>query len=165
MRLQIQLPAPGCQEDFGMRLNDIMETAVDTVEASASADSAWQRMRSRRIHHLVVMNGGTVAGIISDRDLGGSRGSDVRDGREVRDLMTPSVVAARPATTVRQAANLMRGRSIGCLPIIENGALRGIVTVTDLLELIGKGAERPTARAQRAVLRDRGPRRKPFKHW
>jgi hypothetical protein len=39
------------------------------------------------------------------------------------------------------------------------------VTVTDLLELIGKGAERPTARAQRAVMRTRGPRRKPFKHW
>jgi acetoin utilization protein AcuB len=148
-----------------MRLIDIMESAVDTVQATAPADSAWQRMRLRRIHHLVVMNGRTIAGVISDRDLGGPRGRESREGRQVRELMTPSVVAAAPATTVRQAANLMRGRSIGCLPIVENGALRGIVTVTDLLELIGKGAQRPTARAQRAVLRGRGPRRKPFKHW
>lgn len=148
-----------------MRLIDIMETAVDTVQAAAPADSAWQRMRLRRIHHLVVMNGRTVAGVISDRDLGGPRGSQLREGRQVRELMTPSVVAAAPATTVRQAANLMRGRSVGCLPIVENGALRGIVTVTDLLELIGKGAERPMATAQRAVMRGRGPRRKPFKHW
>jgi CBS domain-containing protein len=59
----------------------------------------------------------------------------------------------------------MRGRSIGCLPVVEKGALRGIITVTDLLELIGKGAERPTARAQRAVMRGRGLRRKPFQHW
>lgn len=148
-----------------MRLVDIMETAVDTVEATAPAESAWQRMRLRRIRHLVVMNGRTVVGIISNRDLGGARGGDVREGRQVRDLMTPSVVSAAPVTTVRQAANLMRGRSIGCLPVVENGALRGIITATDLLELIGKGAERPSARAQRAVMRGRGPRRKPFSHW
>jgi acetoin utilization protein AcuB len=147
-----------------MRLNEIMATAVDTIDVGAPADSAWQRMRLNRIHHLVVMEAQSVVGVISDRDLGGARGSDMRKGKEVRELMTPSIVAAGPTTTVRQAANLMRGRSIGCLPVIENGSLRGIVTVTDLLELMGRGAERPTARAQRAVLRGRGPRRKPFKH-
>ena len=54
-----------------MRLVDIMETAVETVEATAPAESAWQSMRLRRIHHLVVLNGRTVTGVISDRDLGG----------------------------------------------------------------------------------------------
>lgn len=146
-----------------MRLGEIMETAVDTIGPEAPAESAWQRMRSGRIHHLVVMNGRTVMGIISDRDLGGARGARWREGHRVGELMTGHVVTGTPATTVREAANLLRGRSIGCLPIIEKGSLRGIVTVTDLLVLIGKGAERPTARAQRAVMRGRGPRRKPFK--
>lgn len=108
------------------------------------------------------MNGNAMAGVISDRDVGGSRSVRVLDGRQVRDLMTPNVVAATPTTTVREAANLMRGRSIGCLPVLEKGSLRGIITVTDLLELIVRGAERPTARSQRAVLRGRGPRRTLF---
>jgi acetoin utilization protein AcuB len=148
-----------------MRLTDIMETAVDTIGLEAPAESAWERMRLQRIHHLVVMDGRSVAGVVSDRDLGGARGVRLRQGRHVSELMTPNVVSAAPTTTVRQAANLMRGRSIGCLPVVDNGALRGIITVTDLLELIGRGAERPVARAQRAVMRGRGQRRKPFKHW
>lgn len=118
-----------------------------------------------RIHHLVVMNGRAVAGIISDRDLGGARGTRLREGRLVGDLMTANVVTAARTTTVREAANLMRGRSIGCLPVLDKGSLRGIITVTDLLSLIGRGAERPVARAQRAVMRGRGQRRKPFRHW
>lgn len=148
-----------------MRLADIMETAVDTIGLDDSAEAAWERMRLGRIHHLVVMNEHAMAGVISDRDLGGARGARLRDGRQVRDLMTPNVVAAAPTTTVREAANLMRGRSIGCLPVVQKGSLRGIITVTDLLELIGRGAERPVARSERAVMRGRGPRRKPFRHW
>lgn len=109
-----------------MRLADIMATAVDTIDLAAPAESAWQRMRLGRIHHLVVMNGRAVAGIISDRDLGGARGGPVREGRQVRELMTPNVVAAAPTTTVREAANLMRGRSIGCLPVLDRrGGGRG----------------------------------------
>jgi acetoin utilization protein AcuB len=63
--------------------------------------------------------------------------------------------------TVRQAANLLRGRTIGCLPVVEDGAILGIVTTIDLLELIGRGAERPVPKTRRWVLKDRGPRRKP----
>ena len=59
----------------------------------------------------------------------------------------------------RQAANLLRGRTIGCLPIVEDGKAVGIVTTTDLLELIGRGSERPVQRVDRWILRGRGPRR------
>jgi acetoin utilization protein AcuB len=148
-----------------MRLDEIMETAVDTIGLEAPAELAWERMRLGRVHHLVVMNGRAVAGVISDRDLGGVRGRRLREGHLVGELMTANIVTAAPTTTVREAANLMRGRSIGCLPVLDKGSLRGIVTVTDLLSLIGRGAERPVARAQRAVMRGRGQRRKPFKHW
>ena len=148
-----------------MRLGEIMERTVDTIGVEAPAESAWERMRLGRIHHLVVMNGRAVAGVISHRDLGGARGTRLREGRLVGELMTANVVTAEPATTVREAANLMRGRSIGCLPVLDKGSLRGIITVTDLLSLIGRGAERPVARAQRAVMRGRGQRRKPFRHW
>ena len=56
------------------------------------------------------------------------------------------------------APRLMRGHGAGCLPVVENGRLVGIVTVSDLMELIGRGSERPVASATRWVLRDRGRR-------
>jgi CBS domain-containing protein len=58
--------------------------------------------------------------------------------------------------TVRKAANLMRGRPIGCLPVIERGRLVGVVTVTDLLALLGHGIERPDHQT-RAALHHRVP--------
>lgn len=115
-----------------MRLGDIMETAVDTIGLEDRAELAWERMRLGRFHHFVVMNDRAVVGVLSDRDLGGARGARLREGRQVADLMTLNVVTATPTTTVREAANLMRGRSIGCLPVVDKGSLRGIITVTDL---------------------------------
>ena len=141
-----------------MRVEEIMSTHVRTVGVADSAELAWERMRLHRIHHLVVVRDGDILGVITDRDLGGRRGRDLREGRSVRDLMTPAVTTATPDTTVREAANLMRGHGAGCLPVVENGRLVGIVTVWDLMELIGRGSERPVASATRWVLRDRGRR-------
>ncbi|HET7451198.1 MAG TPA: CBS domain-containing protein, partial [Thermoanaerobaculia bacterium] len=56
----------------------------------------------------------------------------------------------------------LRGRSIGSLPVLESEKLVGIVTTTDLLTLIGKGAERPIAKPPRWVMKGRGPRRRPI---
>src|SRR5215831_9088404 len=124
-----------------MRLEDIMSENVLTVAPADSADSAWERMWRNRVHHLVVMDGRSVIGVISDRDLGGARGQRLRSGSSVAELMTSSVVVASPKATIRQAANLMRGRSIGSLPVVDRGRLKGIVTVSDLLLQIGRGAE------------------------
>ena len=53
----------------------------------------------------------------------------------------------------------MRGRTIGCLPVVERGRLMGIVTVTDLLDLLGRGLDRST-QPERASLHYRVPHRK-----
>jgi CBS domain-containing protein len=77
----------------------------------------------------------------------------------VEELMTPSPVTVRPETPVRKAANMMRGRSIGSLVVTDDhGHLRGIVTVTDLLELLGRGLERPVVASMRRTLNHRARR-------
>jgi acetoin utilization protein AcuB len=120
-----------------MRLGEIMTRNVKTAAPAQSAEDAYRRMRLHRIHHLVVMEGKRVVGIVSERDLGGSRGAALRTGRTVDDLMARDVATATPDTTIRQAANILRGRTIGSLPVLEEAKLVGIVTVTDLLELVG----------------------------
>lgn len=134
-----------------MRMQDVMSRNVKTVKPGASADAAWTRMSQSEINHFVVVDDGKVVGVISQRDFGGARGESLRKGRTVGDLMSRQVMSAKPTDTLRQAANKMRGYGIGCLPVMDDGKLKGILTVTDLLELIGRGVERPEQRSKKAT--------------
>ena len=141
-----------------MRVRDVMRRSVETVSATASAENAFRLMRTRKVRHLVATKGGEMVGVLSDRDLQ-ALGS-FRQVQSVEEAMTSPAVTAEPGMTLRQAANLLRGRTIGCLPVVEEGELVGILTTTDLLELIGRGAERPAVQGKRWVMKGRGPRRK-----
>jgi CBS domain-containing protein len=140
-----------------MRVSEVMSTPVYVVAAETTASEAWEMMRLNRTRHLVVTNlEGRVAGVVSASDLGGKHGEAVRSGRLVADMMTDKIVSVAPETTVREAANLMRGHTVNCLPVLEGHHLAGIVTALDLLELIGRGAERPVAKPTRRIMKNRG---------
>lgn len=144
-----------------MRVEDVMTANVRTMSPDDSAEDAWEMMRRHGFHHVVVTSGsGAVVGILSDGDMGGTRGGSLRRGRTIEQLMTRPVVTVDPATTVRRAANLMRGRSIGCLVVASRGRVVGIVTAADLLELLGRGSSRPVAATKRWTLKHRTPHRK-----
>jgi CBS domain-containing protein len=127
-----------------MRLGELMTRDVKTCQEWELARDAHDKMRLHHVHHLVVVDGVKLQGLISERDLHGALPRDASVG----DLMLSPVITASPETTVREAANLMRGRSIGCLPIVKDARLVGIVTVTDLLELLGKGTTMPFPRSK-----------------
>jgi acetoin utilization protein AcuB len=129
-----------------------MTVGVVTIGPHNSAIDARAEMRRHRIRHLVVVDGGLVVGVISDRDLGAVK-VDAQDGSTVQALMTSEVVSAAPDTTVRQAANLMLGRTIECLLVVENEQTLGVVTTTDLLNQLGRGAIRSTSRTEAPPLR------------
>lgn len=142
-----------------MRISDVMTKVVETVGPAESAEMAWERMRSRKFRHLVVMDRRSVVGVISERDLGGRAGESVREGKSVADLMTRGVFTAAPDDTIKAAANKLRGHSLGCLPVLDDGELVGLLTVSDVLELVGRGSERPVERGKRYTLKNRGPKR------
>jgi CBS domain-containing protein len=142
-----------------MKVRDIMSTKVQTIDMNEKAESAWNLMKWKRIHHVVVTDGpGQVVGVVSARDLGGLDREEARKVRPVAAMMTAYAVKAVPGMPVRQAANVMRGWNIGCLPVIEDGKLVGIVTVSDLLRIVAEGYEA----AQKAETRKK-PARKPAK--
>jgi predicted transcriptional regulator len=143
-----------------MRVQEIMSTSLKTVPPTMSADDAWQKMRAERIRHLVVTDGRSIAGVLSDRDVGGARGTSIRAGHQVSEMMTSHVVTVPENTTIKRAANLLRGRSIGSVVVTDKGRPIGIVTTADLLELLGRGAVRPTPTSKRAPLNFRAPHRK-----
>jgi len=120
-----------------MRLADLMQTDVKTISEARPAEEAWELMKLHGLHHVVVVQGALVVGVISDGDLRNVR-PELRREVSVASMMNRDVVTAKPHTTVRDAANLMRGRAVGCLPVMEGPDLVGIVTTTDLLELIAR---------------------------
>ena len=128
-----------------------MTQKIKAIAPTAGADEARAAMRTAGVRHLLVVDGAQVVGILSDRDFGKPAAS-----RDVGHLMTTTVVTAAPKTTIRQAANLLRGHVIGCLVVMDGKKPAGIVTTTDLLELIGRGVERPIERSTRWTLRARG---------
>lgn len=144
-----------------MRVQDVMTRSVQTISPDAPAEDAVTLMRVKGIHHLVVTDGVRIVGVLSDRDAGGPRGAAARQHRTVAELMTSPAVTVDASTTVRKAANLMRGRSIGCLVVADGGRAVGMVTVSDLLELVGRGIDRGAVATTRWTLKGRGPRRKP----
>ena len=136
-----------------MPVREIMSTRVVTIKPTEAASEAWTRMRRRRIRHLLVMEGTRLFGVLSERDLGGRAGNDIRKRRRVQDLMTSHVASAAPETTIRQAADLMRKRLIGSLPVLDGDRLVGIVTATDVFDALGSAASVTMSRAERQLLR------------
>ena len=124
-----------------MRVEEIMSTDVEIISPDATAEDARNRMHLRGIHHLIVEENNEIVGVVSDRDLGGPRRVADLKGKIVRDVMAQSVATIKPENSLRDAANLFRGRSIGCLPVVHNKKAIGIITVTDLLDLIGRGSK------------------------
>ena len=142
-----------------MRVTEVMTKDVQTISPNTAAVDAWELMRRKRIHHLVVIADSGVVGVLSDRDAGGRGGASIRARSRVSDLMTTAVVTIDPNATIRRTANLMRGRTIGCVVVVDGKRLVGILTVSDLLELLGRGIDRP-AKPQRHGLHHRVPHRK-----
>jgi CBS domain-containing protein len=142
-----------------MRLRELMSRSVVTIDKMQKASTAWSRMRQHRIRHLVVTDNGYLAGVVSDRDLGGERGTDLRKGRAVQEMMTERIISAEPDMTLRQAANIMRGRVIGSLPVLDGDRLVGIVTATDVLDALGRGSSRLKPRGEGGLVRTPPSRR------
>ena len=131
-----------------------MSSAVETIEPDASATLARTAMKRAGVRHLTVTEGSKVVGVLCAHDLRGAPAD-----QPVAQLMSSNPLSASPGATVREAANLLRGRRISCLPIIDRGRVVGIVTISDLLDLLGRGTERPVGKSTRWTLKARGPRK------
>jgi CBS domain-containing protein len=121
-----------------------MVKEVATLDVNDELSLANDIMRLGRIRHLPVVEGQRLVGIISERDLFRSSlaqalGYESKDTRDlmktlhIKDIMVPAVVTVSPETPVCEAVRLMVDQKIGCLPVVENAGLVGLITETDIL--------------------------------
>jgi predicted transcriptional regulator len=110
------------------------------VQPDDLIDMAASVMDWRHIRHVPVEDEeGVVVGLLSHRSLLRRLAHrQMTDGVEpiaVRSIMKPNPLTVSPSTPTLDAVRLMREKKVGCLPVVENGQLVGIVTAQDFLDI------------------------------
>jgi acetoin utilization protein AcuB len=121
-----------------MRAEAAMTRDVVVMSPSVSVAAAGRVMERRHIRHLPVVDQGRLVGILSDRDVLACGGDlPITCG----EAMTPAPVSCSPLATVGRLAELMLTHKIDSIPIVADEQLVGLVTSTDLLQLLVERAE------------------------
>jgi CBS domain-containing membrane protein len=134
-----------------IRVQNVMTTEVTTLKRNDKLTLANNLMQLGRIRHLPVLDDDNeeLVGIVSQRDLfrgalaralgyGQHAQSKIFDTFFVKDVMGTEVVTTTPETPLAEAARLMMERKIGCLPVLKNGHLVGIITEGDFVALAAR---------------------------
>jgi CBS domain-containing protein len=115
-------------------VRDVMTTDLVTCPSSAPLRDAAKHMRDRDIGDVLVVDDGTVRGIVTDRDIVVrcvADGGDVREAT-VGDVCTGELTTVTADSTIEDAARLMRDNALRRLPVVDGGRPVGIVTLGDL---------------------------------
>ncbi|MDR7418627.1 MAG: CBS and ACT domain-containing protein [Armatimonadota bacterium] len=142
-----------------MLVRDRMSSPAITIDITASIAEALGLMRQHDIRRLPVMQRGRVAGIVTWTDLMRAQPSPastlssfevpalLRSAR-VREIMTPDPITIGPDAPIEAAAVIMRREKIGGLPVVEDHALLGVITESDIFDAfidltgLGRGGAR-----------------------
>jgi CBS domain-containing protein len=135
------------------RVRDIMETKLVTISANERLSTVDDIMTLGRVRHIPVVQAGRLVGVVSQRDLlraSLSAFSEHRDAErraflsvvEIARVMSTPAIVVTPEATIEQAAAIMASKRIGCLPVLADDELVGMITETDILRWVARSASR-----------------------
>lgn len=130
-----------------MYVKDWMTHPVYTIDVEDSVISAIRLMKERQIKHLPVMENGNLIGIVSDRKLKEytpSKGTALDiyelnyllENTKIKEIYNKNVITTSPFTPIEDAAAELLEHRIGCLPVIEEKKLVGIISDMDIYKAI-----------------------------
>jgi CBS domain-containing protein len=120
---------------MAVTLRDFMTSGqVLTITPDSTLREAAERMNARTVGAAVVMDGGDVVGIFTERDLlrAVARGEGA-EGTAVADFMTSNPVTLPSDHSPSEAAQIMTDRKFRHIPVVDAGELVGIVSIRDLV--------------------------------
>ncbi len=139
--LELVLEALPAFVDAPLRARDVMSAPVRTLRADATLAQARQELARHAHNGMPVVNrAGRLVGVISRRDLDHALRHGIADA-QVESFMTRPPITAEPDTTLRELERLVLRHDVGRLPIVNAGALVGIVTRSDLIRARHPGAD------------------------
>jgi len=127
-----------------LTVNDLMTIIPNTVTPQTSLRHVIELMKTQYCRQLPVLDNGKLVGIITDRDVrlvmnsplvlhGRWQDEEILDNITAENCMMPDPMTIGPDTPAYQAANMLSIYKFGALPVVDNGVLVGIITVTDFL--------------------------------
>jgi CBS domain-containing protein len=128
-------------------VREIMMGSPVTLRPDDTLDLASNVISLGRIRHLPVVEEGKLVGIITERDLLGTaagqlfglkpkRKSALLKTVLVKDVMKKRVVTVDADTSIKDAAHLMADKKIGCVPVVDDRTVVGLVTTTNILRYV-----------------------------
>ena len=128
-------------------VREIMMGSPVTLKQEDTLDLANDIISLGRIRHIPVVKHEKLVGLLSARDLIGAaaikflrldqkRKSALLKSVLIKDVMKKRVTTVKPDTLIKTAARIMADRKIGCVPVVENGALIGLITTTNILRYL-----------------------------
>jgi acetoin utilization protein AcuB len=135
-----------------MLILEVMHPDPITVKPSSSLKEAYKIMQDKNIRHLPVLDHKKLVGVVTDRDLRLATSKLTKHPydieTEVEKIMSHPVQFTHPSDPIEIATRTMRELKIGCLPVVEDMKLVGIVTGMDLLDalLLLTGIHQPSGR-------------------
>ncbi len=123
-----------------LRVEEFMETDLFTVQKDDLIELVTDLMDWRKIRYMPVEESkGQLCGLITSRLLlrhfARKDKLNSKDATMVKDIMIESPITISPNATLIEAMNLMREKRIGCLPVVQNNELIGIITEMDFLRI------------------------------
>lgn len=124
-----------------MTLDMIMSTDLITITPQENLAAARSLMHDNKIHHLPVVDGDELVGLVTLTNVLAATDSFLREEENrihaneiiVSDMMVTDVATVDEHATLRQAALFLEKHRIGCLPVMSDGKLIGIITDTDFV--------------------------------
>lgn len=106
------------------------------VRPDDSVFTALQLLAQHEVGALVVMDGGRLVGIVSERDYTRKIALQGRSSRDtpVSDIMTAQVLTVGPATGIRACMALMSEKKIRHLPVVDGGTVLGMISIRDIMD-------------------------------
>jgi len=124
-----------------------MKTDLVTVTKNDRMTTAKKILQEKNIRHLPVVEGKKLVGLVTNMDIRKAEASpatslEIRelhyllDKLTVGEIMTRNVITISPDISVEEATTLLHDNKIGCLPVVEDGNLVGIITENDVMEIL-----------------------------
>ena len=121
-----------------MFVKDIMAKDVVSIEHDNTVLDACKKFKQHNLGSLVVVNRGVIVGIVTERDMIERVMVHQKNPKKtkVKDIMSKDIITIHASAKIEQAAELMKKHRIKKLPVILNNEFVGIITVTDLANVM-----------------------------